>query len=497
MTRPQPYRPDGTRVAFIDYATGRGVLDTGAPVPVTYTPKRGRMPLAALLETARAAGVRRVLLTGKRPPERWLEDQAEGWRPDPRGHYFDATDPTGRFIGPTDQDRVELRRTAAWLGEGAYTPRQAREAFALLVSALRAVARDRVGLMASPAATGQSLWAASLPEQWDGAQLPEELMILTRKSSPQHRMEVLGHCYKGCDAHLDAPRGKLPELHYLDGRLMYLACTRGRLAAPGRKLTAEQAEDLLTTNPYARARLYGAFKVPDGWDGPGLLMEPHPDGSHWHAPNRPGYLGYTWADSLEWWEARRQGWHVGMEGGGYQFHGPPVLETWTARVLRMRETVQAADADDTTKDLAAAAVRMMALTTIGAFHGTGRDRTVVADGPSAIPDGVKDWQVRPDGTVVYRVPQTLTGNAAAFAHPELSSQVWALARHRVLQAMTSLPREAVVGVWGDAVYLDRDPGWEDDGKVGRLRSKGHLDGPLTRPTDLTGLNRLRVRMGDT
>lgn len=486
-------------MAFVDYRSGQGVLDTGGPLPVTMAPRRGRMPLRSLLTTAREAGVRRLLLTGPRPAERWLEeDPGPGWRPDPAGHYYDADDPCGRFLGPLGE-RVELRRAAAWFGNGDYTPTQAREAMALFVTALRQAGRsDDVALMASPAATGQSLWAASLPPGWEGEQLPADVAHLIRKSSPQHRMEVFGHCYDDCPEHLRPPRGKLPALHYYDGRLMYLACTRELATAPAQLLTRAECFDLFRETPHARGRLYVKYTVPDGWDLPGLLMEPHPDGRHWHAPNRPGYTGWTWADTVEVWFAMTMGWRIDFDSG-YTFTGRPVLDLWTDRVLAMRDALDAADTDDGHRVLAKAAVRMMALTTIGSFHSTGRDRTVVADGPAHIPDGVTHWETRADGSVVYRAPATLTGNAAAMARPELSAQVWARARYKVTAHMARLPREQLVAVWGDALYVTEPPGdWSgwtpDDGKPGRLRSKGTLDGPLPRPLGLSGLLKLRDRM---
>lgn len=69
-------------------------------------------------------------------------------------------------------------------------------------------------------------------------------------------------------------------------------------------------------------------------------------------------------------------------------------------------------------------------------------------------------------------------------HPEWSAAIWSRVHIRVAKALLSVPREAVVAVRGDAIYLtDRAPeiDEQDDGAVGRLRVKGYVSGPLPAP----------------
>ena len=497
MTRPHAYRGDGVRCVFVDPVTGEGVRDDGRPLGTRVAPKGGRMRVAGLVYLAECEEVGRVYLTGAKPTSSdWLDEPPpEGWRP--AGHFYQLRDPVGRWRNAHGAT-VEVRRVAGWLGEGDYTPAAAREAFRMVAVALKNETRGRVGLMGSPAAVGQSLWADSIGTSEQLAeQLDDRVADLIRGTSPQHREEVVGRCFDGCDAHIPAPRSKLGELHYLDAVFMYAACVRELGTAPIGHLEGERyAASFWQQYPHARARYRVRFTVPDDWAHAGLLPVKHDNGTNWHYPNRPGYEGESWCDGAELHLAERHGWRVTPVELIRFAQGNRPLDRFVARVLRLRELCEGErSAPYDAGALASGAFRTMFVRAIGSFHSRGRERTYMIGADEPLPPGVTDWQVRDDGRKVFVVRAQLTGNAASFMRPELSAQVWARARARVSAAMLTVDPADVVAVWGDALYLASHPGWEGT-KPGEFRVKQSLGGPLSRPKTIGELLKLRVKMGE-
>jgi hypothetical protein len=494
MSRPHAYRGDGVRCIFVDAVTGDGVRDDGRRIETRYAPSGGRMRVGGLVLCAEAEGVGRVYLTGAKPSSaEWLDEPPpDGWRP--AGHFYQLRDPVGRWRNARG-DRVEIRRAASWLGEGDYTPAQAREAFRMVATLLRNETRGRVGLMGSPAAVGQSLWADSIGRNEHFAeQLDERLGDLIRSTSPQHREEVVGRCFDDCDAHLPTPRSKLGELHYLDAVFMYAACVRELGTAPVGHLEGERyAASFWQQYPHARARYRVRFAVPDGWAHPGLLPVKHPNGTNWHYPNRPGYEGESWCDGAELHLAERNGWRVTPVELIRFADGNRPLDRFAARVLRMREICEGERSFGVVAELASGAFRTMFIRAIGSFHSRGRERTYLIGAGEPLPPGVTDWQTRDDGRKVFVMRAELTGNAASFMRPELSAQVWARARARVSAAMLTVDPADIVAVWGDALYLACHPGWSGT-KPGEFRVKRSLAGPVSRPKTIGELLKLRDKM---
>ena len=353
---------------------GRPVVYRAAPARVEWLPA-GRS-LGEVLEWAAARPGElpvRVYLTGAAWPDvpGWLLDTPPGWAEAPRGHYLDTADPRGSYVHGASGRAVEVRRAAAWFGDDV-TPAQAALLWGTLEDALREAFRAPTVpvLLATPAATGQQLLALSWPAEADGATLDDDTAALIRSTSPQHRMEVPGFCWDGCDAHRTRPAGPLDGLSYFDGRIMYAALLRELGTAPARRLTADQAEQLADAQPFARARYRVTFTIPQDWAHPGLLMCKHPDGEHWHTPDRPGYRGETWADAAEVWLARQEGWAVRPREGIALAEGRP-LDLWRTRLLRAlehatRALVMGGHA------AARHAIRAILIQTVGSWHSTGR-----------------------------------------------------------------------------------------------------------------------------
>lgn len=510
MSRPVPYSVARDAVTlFADRATAGGISSAGQVVAGV-----GRPRLVDFLNAGAQAGARLVIVCGKRLPPRFLEQPlSHGWSASRVGHYYDSDDPCGRFVDAYGR-RVDVRHAAGWHYPSAATAQQVALAHRVLGWALRQV-DERASVFDSPTATGQQLWALSLPPEWDAPQLDDDTAALVRATSPQHRMEVTAGCYAGCDLHWRPTARTAPAAHYLDGRWMFASLLRELGVPPVTMLTGDAAGELFFTNLYARARYHVRYTVPDDWAHVGVLMEKHPDGHHWHAPSAPGYTGETWCDGAELHVALHYGWRIDFLGG-MAFSKPPrgkgPLDTWRDRILRAALACGMADIEDgAVSRMAERAVRAILVTTIGGFHSTGRDRTLRFPSPVDVPPelaaSARLTEMRPDGSVIYRLSSALHGNAARFMRPELSAQVWGRSHVRLLDSAPDhrkaapvrsgalyLPGDAVLGMWGDALYLDRDPGWTDDGAIGRLRTKGHIAGRVRRPGTLTALNNLRVRI---
>lgn len=486
MARPHHYRPDGHRVLIVDHATGECVTSDGVSQGTYSASKNGRVPTRALLQAARALGCRRVFLTGPKPLSvSWMDqDAGEEWQQ--AGHFYKLRDPCGRWTH-TDGTQVEVRRAAAWFGEGPYTAADAVRALQGIHRLLQGATGGLVGLMASPAATGQSLWATTLRDGQVDEQSAPDVTALIRSTSPQHREEVLGRCYDGCDAHLQMPRGKLPEVVYSDGVFMYASCVRELGAGPAIHLaSARLSRAFLDEYPMARARYLVDVTIPADWTGPGLLPVKHDNGRNWHYPSRPGWQGRTWVDGAELHVALKAGWTCEPVELIRYVEGRRPVDTFARKLLDLR---------DGADELVAKGLRSMFIRTIGAWHSLGRERTYRVPLGEPLPDDVTEWETFDDGSRVYTRSLPLTGNAAAFVRPELSSQVWARARAKVTRKMLTVNPAALVAVWGDAVYLSADPGWQGT-RPGEFRTKGRLAGPVARPKTIAELIRLRAKMGD-
>lgn len=483
--RPHHYRPDGHRVLVVDHGTGECVTSDGKNAG-TYSTKKGRIPTRAILQAAQQLNCRRVFLTGPKPLSvDWMdEDAGEGWSQ--AGHFLKLRDPCGRWEY-VDGSKVEVRRAASWFGEGSYTAAEAVSAFQCLHRLLQAATGGLVGLMASPAATGQSLWATTLRDGQVDEQTAPDVAALIRSTSPQHREEVVGRCFDGCDEHLPMPRAKLPEVIYSDGVFMYAACVRELGAGPAAYLDSERlSRAFLAEYPMRRARYEVDVTIPGDWTGPGLLPVKHVNGRNWHYPSRPGWQGRTWVDGAELHVAMKAGWLCEPVAMIRYAEGKRPADTFARKVLDLR---------DGAPELVSRALRSMFIRTIGAWHSLGRERTYRVPLGEPLPEDVTEWETYDDGSRVYTRSLPLTGNAAAFIRPELSSQVWARARARVTRAMLTVDPEQLVAVWGDAVYLAGDPGWSGS-KPGEFRTKGRLAGPVARPKTIGELLKLRAKMGD-
>lgn len=520
--RPTPWQPRPIPTLWLDYTTGAGVDDAGHLIKPLIGGRRTKPQLVDLLETARHHQAERIMLTGAVPlsePGRrhWLAVRTEGWSS--RGHWF-SEPATGRFRHDKTRVDVQVRLAREWFGDTDLSPATGREAWTVTATALdRATKGAR--MFASPAGTGQNVWALSLPAAYTGDQVDDDIADLIHATSGQHRQEHFVAGRSRCDCG-DCPplvtEAKVDGFAYLDGRFMYSALCRELGTAPATRLTADQATRLAETDLYARARYRVTFTVPTGWDTLGLLAVARPDSDLWHYPNRAGATATTWCDSSELHIAGIAGWALTIHDA-IQFTPGRPLDTFIAHILKARNIVAGFDLTPDLRAQVNAALRMVLLQTIGGFHSRGRTRNQVTFSALEIPTQYAHTVTQyADGAFVWKEPVTTNPRTAAFHHPELSAQVWARERSRVLYAPIAaipgpggvrvdragaldLDPATLIGINGDALYTSYVPTWAlpvdqgggDDGKQGRLRLQGYLPGPLTTPATAEVRNRLRKR----
>lgn len=438
------------------------------------------------------ADIERVYLVGERPGgshdgfTRWVTQPAPGWTPSRRGHYLDDTTlPVLRWRRDGGGE-VEVHRAATWLGEGDYSAEQAEAAMTLVARALARVWRDEsVGWLSTPATTGRDLILRSIPHEREYPTLPDDVQELIRSTSGQGRWQYLP---PDADA--------VPRIEAWDMRFGYAALLWGLGCGPVEWDTCGEFAG------YRRGRYYVTFRVPRGWGHVGLLGVPDDDGG-WRWPDQPGDGGKVWADACEVYLAMTRGWPVTIHERLLWSDGRP-LDGWQRRLVQVRDQLVRAWQSASDPELraacrlAAAAVRRIVLTTIGAVHG--RPHKISRVAPIAEADRVPVEAtnvVLGDGTITWTEPRAPAW--PELSHPEWSATVWARCRARMAHHTRSgtgalaVPRDAVLAIRQDALYLMSDPQWTDDGALGRLRRVSVTPGPIPTPRDPASMLRATRR----
>lgn len=432
--------------------------------------KPGRRRLSTFLQ-ALAADTERVYLVGlpgggaaDKVRQFALSPLPAGWAYG-AGHYLaDMADPVLRFRRP-DGRPVDVYNAATWFGDGV-EPSACKTAYEALEVELRGV--FGVGVLATPATTGRECFVQSIavPEGW--AVLDDDTQTLIRSTSPQGRIET-------CPV--------VPELNRLvelDGRLMYGALCRELGAGP--VAVHDESDEYV---PYAPGRYRVVATVPADWSHVGVLPVKQADGRGWWYPSDRGARFETWADSAEVHLALKHGWQIEVRERVLLAAGKArPLDLWARKLLTI------ADTDD---PLVRAGARAVMLHTIGSFAGRPHVLTRSTSNADDIPTGVRDVQAA-GGVYVWQ--ETSPPAWPEMSHPEWAARIWARARCRLLDGpgdtgALHVPRTSVVAFLTDAIYLDHDPEWADDGAAGRFRIKTNKAGPMPAPTNLTALVRLK------
>ncbi len=468
--------------------------------------------LRSVLLCANMANATRVFLVGAPPAlndepgdagiRAWfLDDPGTGWKVAPTGHHLsDARTPTARYI--LGNLTVEIMRTAAWWGDQEASLLTARNTWFALEAQLREEFGDTARLLSTPAVTGRDLWQRTIGPKTTYPVLSDEIRELIHETAGQGRIELLPE--PAIHHHLDGRPRPIPGVHVRDGRLMYAALTWGMPVGPPTLLTADAIAMMpaaqLTKLLKGRSRWHVRGNVPNDWARSfGLLMTPREDGKGWRYPAEPGAPFETWCDGSELSLALDHGWRPELLGGMTWKEGKP-LNTWTEKLLRIWAHFDN-HPDEGMGKLATRAVRSLILFAVGAFASRGRDATFTLPESEAdkVPAGVVPH--RSGDMLVWTQPAPPTAWSMQLAHPEWSATIWARARVRLLDgpgvngrtgALHLPPGIDVLGFRTDALVLTGDPGWDDDGKPGRLRHDGELAGPFDWPATETELLRLKT-----
>ena len=551
--RPVPWEINPIPTIFMDFKTGQGIFDNGQPFRSRISPGRKNPTLTDKLDSVRYEAPQslnkvRIMFTGKVPAtdrntRHWLIVETPGWSAD-RGHWL-GTPPTGRFSHQASGLEVEVRVAQEWFGNTSLSPRQARDAWMYLDAVLTWTfgpslpANMRTSLMLSPAATGTNLWAAAMPKGLNPEPVTSDIAEELHATSGQHHLDHLVSGMNGTEHEDVKPLidtrlvESIPHFTYIDGRFMYASLCRELGTGPGYRRNQAGAFDLLESNPYARARYRVRFTVPDDWHHVGIFGMQHDNPNDgWYYPNRPGAQGETWADAAELFVARRAGWQVTpleavefsevMEQARKRFHGDdPVarrgttkarpLDLWAEKLIKARENVaNDPEVDERLKKPVGAALRAILIQSIGNFASRGRGNTAVVYDPKDIPPQYADTVEQKGKAWIYKIPQQLNSRQKAFYRPEFAAQIWGRGRAKVLSTKIggqqagalALPGESIIGINGDAIYTTAPPphwaipinqGGYEDGKAGRLRLQGHLDGPLKPPMTRSDRDKLRIK----
>ncbi|WP_269929320.1 hypothetical protein [Kocuria massiliensis] len=556
--RPLVYSIKKIETFFMDFTTGVGVTSTGrhfrAETSRGYkNPSlKDKLDLVGYLsdQTEREA---RIMFTGKVPKalpgkasntRHWLDVDTGDWMVDQQFGHWKAIPPTGRFHHRQNKKYVEVRTAAEWFGSTALNPVQVQQSFqvldALISDAFGSVlpAGDRTALMKSPGATGQRLWAVSIPTAMPLTPVTDDIAEELHATSGQHHLE---HSVAGpdLDSHPDVvplidPKVS-PEVNnfsYVDGRFMYASLCRGIGLGPGRRYNRTQTADLLREDPYLRARIQVKFQVPDTWRHVGLFGVQHPDAQDgWYWPNRPGAQGIAWVDASEFFVAEKFGWILDpvesvvfskkMPSQRKRFHGDDSkarrhlveakpLDTWASKIVSARTSIESdGSLEPWLKSALGAALRAILIQTIGSFASRGRGGSVTVDDPRNIPAEYLSSAEQQGKKWVYYKPSALGQRQKQNYRPEYAVQIWGRGRAKTLwhragdQQCGALTMEGnqVIGINGDAVYSTTVPQWSlpssqngaDDGKTGRMRLQGLLRGPVKTPQTRQDRDRLRDR----
>ncbi len=494
--------------AFVDWRAGDGITDAGealATVPGA--------PLSVLLVELPSA-VEQVFICGERPGGAgsgyadWIMEPRVFQEWEDRGIHRDPEHPVIRLAHRKTGRRVTLYSIGPWFGTDV-SPRAARSAFELLGELLREkFAGEGVTVLPTPALTGVDLWDRRRSGR-EYPVLPDELLELVRSTSGQGRVQIC------------PPAGleTVPGFYYLDGRWAYAAFTYRLPVWAGEP---PRVEEIPEHDPYRPGLYEIRFRVPEDWRHIGIFpvkareRDPITGELKWEYPAEPGSEWETWAHHPELLLAERFGWRYEIrrrllfEAAGQRGAPTEPLRAWRDALVELRGRVERmgerAELPPETAGLLSGALRAILLFTVGYFHRSRRSvfRVVHKDELRKVPPQFERTIEGYGELRTYREVEPLSGKLKRHAHPEWSSTIWAKTRARMLHSdkfhgagvetgALTLPRGDVLAIRTDALYLARDPGWPETGKIGELRLKGRLPGPIPVPTKNPELNDLRDR----
>jgi hypothetical protein len=351
----------------------------------------------------------------------------------------------------------------------------------------------------SPWETGLTLiehtlpWALNRSTPYRYLTLSDELRRQIVATSTQHRMEAL-----------TLPGLTIQRYVVYDARVAYSSHLRNLpvILADEDGAPSVTRDSVPVFEKWSQGRYLVELTVPRGWDHIGLAPRKAADGQRWEWPATPGESWTTWLDECELRLVDERAWPYTIRQrllfADKRAPGNDPLREYGERIATELERIERYPQTPAMKAYRSA-IRALALHPIGAWHkGSGNDRRHIDSLDELTPEDAAA-EIVPDELGGWEVSNTrdLTPFRSRWWRPEMSSAVYARERVAATRKALSLPREALLGVRGDALHLrDFDPGWQDTHKVGSYRKQ--LDRPLTpRPAPVTrdGLADLRQEVG--
>jgi hypothetical protein len=410
-----------------------------------------------------------------------LAPTVDGWAVDLRIDEDGALHKTHATYTREGQ-RIELRSTAEWFGE-CRNASVCRQAWIALENLLRASFDSQVRLLSTPGRMGADLLERSLPFGHAYPVLPHDTRQHLSNVFTQGRIELL-----------TAGRDDLPALHCLDGRWMYASCVSNLPAGQPRYDRSSAYA------PYVPGFYSAMIRPPLGWGHIGLLPRylgrSEDGGRQWAYPSSAREPFTGWFTSAEVAVAIENGWTVRIhERILWPERGSDPCKAWATKLKQIRAGLETAAAEgDQVAAVLTGAVRHLLIDTIGylARSQSWQQGYARVDDPrlvELIPEGATITDYGTHGYIVWETYQTPA--EPRFLHPEWAITVWGRARARLANAALRLPRESLVALRSDAIWLDHDPRWPDDGKPGTFRAKGAgLPGPVPAPQTEDAMRRL-------
>lgn len=406
--------------------------------------------LAELLDSLEAEHGRfeRVVLTGERPGD--SNRVLRGWL-GRLGHWVQIGTP---YIGPStirlrvgrDGREVAVTWSAAWFGAVSDPDAVAAATMTLRHVCGRAGAR----MVGTPATTGLAMLRHYWTDRdWDFPTIDPEIQSAIRSTSGQGRFELF-------------ERGRRRggnSLLSIDARFQYAAIARTLELGVGEPLRLGPNEPA----PYAAAWVNVDVIIDADQAPPFGLLGVASDGAGWHYPARGRFR--TWAHWCEVELARQHGYTCEVVDGWVWPKRARALAGWASNLIRERDRADS--------PAVRAGCRNLAIQTIGALHGRDVRREYVVGDTAEIPADADGWAPTDDGRWRYTVREA--SNRNAYAHPEWTSHIWAVARGRLARQMLRTNPEHLVACALDSIYVTKAPPLAvDEGKAGAWRQTGHV-----------------------
>ncbi|GAE74872.1 hypothetical protein JCM18918_527 [Cutibacterium acnes JCM 18918] len=308
--RPAPHRPPDPETVWLDIDTARGVDAAGNEIlPVLGGRRTKHATLSDLLTTALHHNARRLIVCGNIPdqPQSWLlpdtpahtREFNQDWHV--RGLFMLSGRPArGRFTHKETDRNLDILVADEWFPGQTLTPIQARWAWRELTHIIATrIDRDWAswtapeqkestsGSYGPPSPIAWSRWTPNWAHSSNTPPLSTATNYASTTATPRTAKSWRP----------TVPAGPIPNFVYIDGRFMYAGSVTGEIgAAPATLLSATEARDLFTNNPWHPARYHIRFTVPSWWDDIGLLPVKRTKGrAGWFWPNVPGTTHETWS----------------------------------------------------------------------------------------------------------------------------------------------------------------------------------------------------------